>query len=66
MNENKLKVYIGNKKKTKDNLNYAMQSYFIKPCGKFWKRYFNKKVKNIKEVIGGSGLKSLFRININN
>jgi ABC-type transporter lipoprotein component MlaA len=45
MNENKLKVYIGNKQKTKDNLEYAMQSYFVKPAGKFWKRYFNKKVR---------------------
>jgi hypothetical protein len=41
MNENKLKVFIGNKKKTKDN----HQSYFVKPAGKFWKRYFNKKVR---------------------
>ena len=22
-----------------------MQSYFVKPAGKFWKRYFNKKVR---------------------
>jgi hypothetical protein len=45
MNEDKLKVYIGNKRKTKQNLNYAYQSYFVKPAGKFWKRYFNKKVR---------------------
>ena len=45
MNEDKLKVYIGNKRKTKKNLNYAYQSYFVKPAGKFWKRYFNKKVR---------------------
>jgi hypothetical protein len=34
-NENLLKVYIGNKQKTKNNLNYNMQSYFVKPSGKF-------------------------------
>jgi hypothetical protein len=44
MNENKLKVYIGNKKKTKENVG-LWQSYFVKPSGKFWKRYFNKKVR---------------------
>lgn len=35
MNENKLKVYIGNKKKTYKNLNGHFQSYFVKPSGKF-------------------------------
>ena len=25
------------------------QSYWIKPVGKFWKRYFNKKVRKGKE-----------------
>jgi hypothetical protein len=24
-------------------------SYIIKPCSKFWKRYFNKKVRKGKE-----------------
>ena len=46
MNEDKLKVYLGNKKKTKINLNYSAQCYFVKPASKFWKRYFNKKVRN--------------------
>ena len=45
MNENKLKVFIGNKKKTRDNLDYEAQSFWVKPAGKFWKRYFNKKVR---------------------
>lgn len=45
MNEDKLKVYIGNTRKTKHNLNYAHQSYWIKPSGKFWKCFFNKKVR---------------------
>jgi hypothetical protein len=49
MNEDKLKIYIGNKRKTKKNLNYAHQSYFIKPASKFWKRYFNKKVRKGSE-----------------
>lgn len=48
MNENLLKVYIGNKRKTKENLDYAYQSYFVKPAGKFWKRYFNKRVRKGK------------------
>lgn len=45
MNENKLKVHIGNKRKTKVNLGYSAQSYFVKPASKFWKRFFNKKVR---------------------
>lgn len=49
MNENKLKVFIGNKRKTKNNLNHPAQSYWVKPSGKFWKRYFNKKVRNGEE-----------------
>lgn len=24
-------------------------SYFVKPSGKFWKKYFNKKVKKFKK-----------------
>ena len=43
MNENKLKVFIGTRTKSKKELKY--QSYWVKPCGKFWKRYFNKKVR---------------------
>lgn len=45
MNENNLKVNIGNKKKTKDRLDHPAQSFFVKPSGKFWKRFFNKKVR---------------------
>lgn len=46
MNENKLKVFIGDLKKTKRNLDgYPAQSYFVKPSGKFWKRFFNKRVR---------------------
>ena len=54
MNENKLKVYIGNKCKTKQNLDYAHQSYFIKPASKFWKRYFNKKVRKGEQYKKGN------------
>ena len=47
MNENNLKVFIGNMKKTKDKVG-LWQSYYVKPCGKFWKRYFNKRVRKGK------------------
>jgi hypothetical protein len=49
MNENLLKVNIGDLKKTKDRLGTPSQSYFVKPSGKFWKRFFNKKVRNGEE-----------------
>ena len=45
MNENRLKVRIGDLKKTKELSNNPAQSYFVKPVGKFWKRFFNKKVR---------------------
>lgn len=45
MNEDRLKVVLGNKKKTKETLDYPAQSFFVKPSGKFWKRFFNKKVR---------------------
>ena len=45
MNENKLKLILGNLKKTKNNTGTPCQSFFVKPSGKFWKRYFNKKVR---------------------
>lgn len=45
MNEDFYKVYLGNKRKTRIRLNYQYQSFYIKPSGKFWKRYFNKKVR---------------------
>lgn len=45
MNEDFYKVYLGNKRKTRLRLNYRYQSFYIKPSGKFWKRYFNKKVR---------------------
>ena len=47
MNENNLKVFIGNMKKTKDKVG-LWQSYYVKPSGKFWKRYFNKRVRKGK------------------
>lgn len=47
MNENNLKVFIGNMKKTKDKVG-LWQSYWVKPSGKFWKRYFNKRVRKGK------------------
>ena len=43
MNENKLKVFIGTRSKSKKLLKY--QSFQVKPSGKFWKRHFDKKVR---------------------
>lgn len=40
MNENKFKVRLGKH----HGRPYGL-SYFVKPTGKFWKRYFNKKVR---------------------
>lgn len=45
MNEQRLRVPLGKKKIDKDfNPQYGFSGY-IKPCGKFWKRFFNKKVR---------------------
>jgi hypothetical protein len=44
MNENRLKVKLGTLKQTYTELG-TFQSYYVKPSGKFWKRYFNKKVR---------------------
>ena len=41
MNEDRRKVRIGQMKKTLG----VYASYYIKPSSKFWKRYFNKKVR---------------------
>lgn len=54
MNEDKLKVTVGNLKKTKLNLNTEAQSYFVKPSSKFWKRFFNKKVRKGAEYKRGN------------
>lgn len=45
MNEDKNKVYLGNLSKS----SYTWQSGWVKPASKFWKRYFNKKVRNGQE-----------------
>jgi hypothetical protein len=42
MNEDKHKLRLGKKGELHRN---GWQSYFVKPVGKFWKRYFNKKVR---------------------
>ena len=47
MNENCYKIRLGKKKETKRN--GWWHSYYVKPSGKFWKRYFNKKVRNGKQ-----------------
>jgi hypothetical protein len=44
MNEDKLKVRIGSTK-NEFKRHETYQSYFVKPVGKFWKRFFNKKVR---------------------
>lgn len=41
MNEDKHKVHFGNLKKNTDK----WQSGWVKPSNKWWKRYFNKKVR---------------------
>lgn len=47
MNEDCGKIRLGKKKETKRNGWWL--SYYVKPTGKFWKRYFNKKVRNGKQ-----------------
>jgi len=42
MNENKLKVFIGNPRKTKSH-----QSYWVKPSGTFWKRLMAKRFRKL-------------------
>lgn len=47
MNEDKYKLRLGKRKILKDNAHGGLWfSYWVKPSGKFWKRYFNKKVRN--------------------
>jgi len=41
MNENKYKIRLGDK----DRFQETFISSYVKPTGKFWKRYFNKKVR---------------------
>jgi len=41
MNESKNKIILGRRKQLRD----GWVSNYIKPSGKFWKRYFNKKVR---------------------
>jgi len=43
MNEDKIKLKLGARKKGKTFI-----SGFVKPSGKFWKRYFNKRVRQGK------------------
>jgi len=42
MNEDQHKVRIGRK----GHLSTGRRNNYVKPSGKFWKRYFNKKVRN--------------------
>ena len=47
MNEDKYKLRLGKRKILKDNPHGGLWfRYWVKPSGKFWKRYFNKKVRN--------------------
>lgn len=48
MNEDRHKVYLGNRGKTTRNTGQPWTSSWVKPSGKFWKRYFNKKVRKGK------------------
>ena len=43
MNEDKHKIRLGKKKEFRRH--GVWQSYFVKPSGKFWKRFFNKKIR---------------------
>ena len=46
MNEDKYKIRLGRKKQRNNNEHGNIWfSYFVKPSSKFWKRYFNKKVR---------------------
>ena len=45
MNEDLRKVRLG---KQGDLKRQGWQSFFVKPSGKFWKRYFNKRVRKGK------------------
>ncbi len=47
MNEDRNKLKPGKKGNFKKHGTW--QSYWIKPWGRFWKRYFNKKVRQGKE-----------------
>ncbi len=42
-NEDRYKLRIGKKGELK---RLGWQSYYVKPSSKFWKRYFNKKVRS--------------------
>ena len=44
MNEDRLKVRIGRKREKA--ISFGFVRSIVKPNGKFWKRYFNKKVRN--------------------
>jgi len=43
MNEDKHKIRLSSKRELKRQGGW--QSYWVKPTSKFWKRYFNKKVR---------------------
>lgn len=45
MNEDIHKIRLGKKGEL---ARFGWSSYFVKPCGKFWKRYFNKRVRKGK------------------
>jgi hypothetical protein len=51
MNEDLRKVKIGSKGEVAKT---PYQSYWIKPAGKFWKRFFNKKVRKGAEYKRGN------------
>lgn len=44
MNEDRMKLRIGRKGGILKKEGWF--SYYVKPASKFWKRYFNKKVRN--------------------
>ena len=43
MNEDRIKLRLGKKREFKRNQGWI--SSYIKPNGRFWKRFFNKKVR---------------------
>jgi hypothetical protein len=43
MNEDRIKLRLGKKREFKRNQGWI--SSYIKPSGRFWKRFFNKKVR---------------------
>lgn len=57
MNEDRCKLKLSKRKQLHhNNCGNSWFSYYVKPTGKFWKRYFNKKVRQGSQYKGGNWL----------